>query len=194
VGGRSYAAEIAAWVHGTDDLPLQALLAKLGVLWKPQLPTVAQRLGLKVSESALTGIKVSQVLRGGVAEAAGLCAGDELLAVNGWRVRRLEDAARLIDLTAGIGKAEPAKAKTPARAAAQRSDVASSNAAAVSTNSTASATQAPQWLVVRDQRVLSLPMAWPTPVQAADAGAISLSLDARASRAASALRHAWAKG
>lgn len=194
VGGRSYAAEIAAWVHGTDDLPLQALLAKLGVQWKPQLPTVAQRLGLKVSESALTGIKVSQVLRGGVAEAATLCAGDELLAVNGWRVRRLEDTARLIDLTAGIGKAEPAKAKTPARAAAQRSDVASSNAAAVSTNSTASATQAPQWLVVRDQRVLSLPMAWPTPVQAADAGAISLSLDASASRAASALRHAWAKG
>ena len=167
MGGRSYAAEIAAWVHGTDDLPLQALLAKLGVQWKPQLPTVAQRLGLKVSESALTGIKVSQVLRGGVAEAAGLCAGDELLAVNGWRVRRLDDAARLVD-------AEASPTQTP-----------SPNPAARHTA---------QCLVARDQRVLSLPMRWPTPAESADAGVISLSPDTSASRTASALRQAWAKG
>ena len=34
VGGRSFAGELAAWVHGTDDLPLQPLLArKTGTPW-----------------------------------------------------------------------------------------------------------------------------------------------------------------
>jgi predicted metalloprotease with PDZ domain len=44
----------------------------------------------------LTGVKVSNVLRGGAAEVAGLSPGDELLAVAGWRVRRLEDALRVL--------------------------------------------------------------------------------------------------
>jgi len=96
VGGRSYAGELAAWVHGTDELPLQALLASAGIDWQAQAATLAQRLGLRASESALTGVKVSQVLHGGAAERAGLAAGDELLAVQGWRVRRLEDALRLL--------------------------------------------------------------------------------------------------
>ncbi|MEP6876395.1 MAG: PDZ domain-containing protein, partial [Burkholderiales bacterium] len=58
----------------------------------------AQRLGVRVSESALTGVKVSHVLRGGAAERAGLSTGDEVLAVAGWRVRRLEDAMRVINV------------------------------------------------------------------------------------------------
>ncbi|MES3014195.1 MAG: PDZ domain-containing protein [Pseudomonadota bacterium] len=99
VGGRSYAQELAVWVHGTDDLPLQDLLARAGVDWHVDAATLAQRLGLRVSESALTGVKVANVLRGGAGEHAGLSAGDELLAVDGWRVRRLDDALRL--LTAG---------------------------------------------------------------------------------------------
>ena len=36
------------------------------------------------------------MLRGGAAERAGLSAGDELLAVDGWRLRRLDDALRLL--------------------------------------------------------------------------------------------------
>ena len=96
VGGRSYRKELAAWVHATDDLPLAALLQAAGVDWTSDTATLAQRLGVRVSESALTGVKVSQVLRGGAAERAGLSAGDELLAVAGWRVRRLEDALRVI--------------------------------------------------------------------------------------------------
>ena len=43
-----------------------------------------------------SGVKVTHVLRGGAAERAGLSVGDELLAVNGWRVRRLEDVLRVI--------------------------------------------------------------------------------------------------
>ena len=96
VGGRSFAAELAAWVHGTDDLPLPGLLERAGVEWQGEVATLAQRLGLRVTESALTGVKVSHVLRGGVGERAGLSVGDELLAVAGWRVRRLDDALRLL--------------------------------------------------------------------------------------------------
>ena len=96
VGGRSYRRELASWVHGTDDLPLKALLEGVGIDWTGEATTLAQRLGVRVSESALTGVKVTHVLRGGSAEQAGLCPGDELLAVAGWRVRRLEDALRVI--------------------------------------------------------------------------------------------------
>jgi predicted metalloprotease with PDZ domain len=96
VAGRSVAAEFQAWVHGTDDLPLAKLLKSVGVDVKPQAATMAQRLGLRVSESALTGSRVTHVLRGGVAEQAGVSAGDELLALDGWRLRRLDDALRLV--------------------------------------------------------------------------------------------------
>ena len=96
VGGRPMADELRAWVNGTDDLPLQSLLQRAAVRWTQQAPTMAQRLGLRVSESALTGIKVTHVLRGGAAEAAGLAAGDELVGVDGWRLRRLDDLQRLL--------------------------------------------------------------------------------------------------
>ena len=92
VSGRAFDRELAAWVHGTDELPLEPLLARAGIAWGAEPATVAQRLGLRVAESALAGVTVKQVLRGGAAERAGLAAGDELLAANGWRLRRLDDA------------------------------------------------------------------------------------------------------
>jgi predicted metalloprotease with PDZ domain len=96
VGGRSFAPELAAWVHGTGELPLEALLARVGVAVERQPATLAQRLGVRVSEGALTGVKVSHVLRGGAGERAGLEAGDELIAAGGWRLRRLDDALRCL--------------------------------------------------------------------------------------------------
>jgi len=96
VGGRSYERELAAWVHGTDELPLPALLQRFAVEVEAQPATLAQRLGVRVSESALTGVKVTHVLRDGAAELAGLAPGDELIAVAGWRLRRLDDAARVL--------------------------------------------------------------------------------------------------
>jgi predicted metalloprotease with PDZ domain len=96
VGGRSYAGELAQWVHGTGELPLKLLLDRCGVEWKDEKASLAQRLGVRVAESALTGVKVSHVLRGGLGERIGLAPGDELLAVDGWRVRRLEDALRVL--------------------------------------------------------------------------------------------------
>jgi predicted metalloprotease with PDZ domain len=96
VGGRSYAAELAAWVHSTAELPLAPLLERFGVEIEAQPATLAQRLGVRVSESALTGVKVTHVLRGGAGEGAGLAPGDELLAVGGWRLRRLDEALRTL--------------------------------------------------------------------------------------------------
>jgi predicted metalloprotease with PDZ domain len=93
LSGRSYAKEIAAWVHSTADLPLQELLAAHGVNAMPEpaasLP-MAQRLGLRVSESS-GNLIIKTVLRGGLAEKAGLAAGDEWLAVDDWRFHKLED-------------------------------------------------------------------------------------------------------
>ena len=96
VGGRSYSGELAAWVHGTGELPLDALLARFGVAVERQAATLAQRLGVRVSESALIGVTVTHVLRGGAAERIGLAAGDELIGVGGWRLRRLDDTLRFV--------------------------------------------------------------------------------------------------
>jgi predicted metalloprotease with PDZ domain len=97
VAGRSYHAELASWVHGTEELPLSELLADLGIHWRQERAGLGAALGLRVSEGALTGVQVKAVLRGGAAAAAGVSAGDELLAVDGWRLRRLDDAAQWIE-------------------------------------------------------------------------------------------------
>jgi predicted metalloprotease with PDZ domain len=97
VGGRSYAKEIAAWVHSTQDLPLAELLAAHGAMLTPEPATalpMAQRLGLRVSE-AQGSLIIKTVLRGGLAERAGLAAGDEWLAVSDWRIHKLDDLSLL---------------------------------------------------------------------------------------------------
>lgn len=97
LGGDELAEQLRAWVHGTDELPLRELLATHGVDWRDEgRQTVAQRLGLRVREAALTGIQVSHVLAGGVAEAGGVNARDEILGCNGWRLRRLDDVLGLL--------------------------------------------------------------------------------------------------
>ena len=97
LSGRSYEKEITAWVHGAADLPLQELLALHGVSATPEpgasLP-MAQRLGLRVSESS-GALIIKTVLRGGLAEKAGFCSGDEWLAVNDWRIYKLEELSLL---------------------------------------------------------------------------------------------------
>ncbi len=97
LSGRSYAAEIATWIHGTADLPLQELLAAHGVSATPEpgasLP-MAQRLGLRVGESS-GHLIIKTVLRGGLAEQAGLAAGDEWLAAGDWRIHKLDELALL---------------------------------------------------------------------------------------------------
>ncbi len=78
------------WVHGTDDLPLQTLLAEFGVQWTSRKGPVAQQLGVRVQEAS-GSLKAQAVMHGSAAEAAGISAGDELIALDNWRLRRTDD-------------------------------------------------------------------------------------------------------
>jgi predicted metalloprotease with PDZ domain len=109
LGNRSFAPEVAAWVHGRGELPLKDLLAQHGVTVLDEPAQLAHRLGLRVAEN--NGVQVKTVLRGGVAEKAGFAAGDEWLGVEpvtragaapagGWRMNRLDD----LNLYAGSAK------------------------------------------------------------------------------------------
>ena len=93
LGGRAFTREIAAWVHGTRELPLEALLQPHGVAVLEEPAQLQQRLGLRMSEAA--GLQIKTVLRGGAAEQAGLAANDEWLGVEvaggGWRMTKLDD-------------------------------------------------------------------------------------------------------
>jgi len=88
--GTDWASVIHDWVHGVGELPLQTLLAQVGVNWTAKKPSLSQQWGLRVLERNDT-IKVQSVMRGSPAEDAGLSAGDELLALNGWRLKRADD-------------------------------------------------------------------------------------------------------
>jgi predicted metalloprotease with PDZ domain len=93
LGGRSYARELAAWVHGTRELPLRELLEQHGVQVMDEPAQLQQRLGVRVTESQ--GLVLKNVLRGGAAEQAGFAANDEWLGVevggNAWRMSKLDD-------------------------------------------------------------------------------------------------------
>jgi predicted metalloprotease with PDZ domain len=92
VAGRRLDAELRDWVHGTGELPVADLLGAAGVAHRPERAGFAASLGLRLSEGPVSGVHVKSVLAGSAAAAAGLSAGDELLAVDGWRIRRLDDA------------------------------------------------------------------------------------------------------
>ena len=93
LGGRSFAKDLARWVHSTKELPVHELLEQHGVQVNREPDQAAQQLGLRVKESG--GLFIQQVLRGGAAEKAGFAAGDEWLAVQTegmpWRMQALDD-------------------------------------------------------------------------------------------------------
>jgi len=92
LGGKALAAELRDWVHERGELDVLPALARVGVEPEIETLTLPFELGIRVSEGPVTGIQVKYVLAGGAGAAAGLCVGDEILAVDGWRVRRLDDA------------------------------------------------------------------------------------------------------
>ncbi|WP_213957365.1 peptidase M61 [Variovorax sp. dw_954] len=102
IGGRTFDEEMAAWVHGTDELPLSELLRAHGVAALDDPSQRAQELGLRVSETN-GSVQVKVVLRGGAAEQAGFAANDEWLGIEvpakkghpaqAWRITKLDDLA-----------------------------------------------------------------------------------------------------
>ncbi|MES2785043.1 MAG: peptidase M61 [Pseudomonadota bacterium] len=93
LAGRAFSREMAAWVHGTRELPLEELLKPFGISVVQDPSQLQQRLGIRVTETS--GIQVKTVLRGGAAEQAGIAAGDEWIGVevggNAWRMGKLDD-------------------------------------------------------------------------------------------------------
>jgi len=97
LSGQTYEAQLAHWVHGTDDLPLQELLQRQGISWSEEPAPLVERLGLRITESS--GIRIKSVMRDSVAEQAGFAAGDEWLGVEvghgttvqGWRLAKLDE-------------------------------------------------------------------------------------------------------
>jgi predicted metalloprotease with PDZ domain len=97
LSGRSFAKELAGWVHSTAELPLKPLLEAHGLAVHEEPAQIAQRLGVRVLESA--SIVIKTVLRGGAAERAGFATGDEWLGLEvgrgktltRWRLSKLDD-------------------------------------------------------------------------------------------------------
>ncbi|AOW15791.1 peptidase M61 [Hydrogenophaga crassostreae] len=100
VGKRPFTTELKDWVHGTTTLPVLNLLEQAGAQVQHDKAPLAQQLGLRVTET--NGVILKNVLRGGAAEAAGMAAGDEWLAVEfepssraqnaeSWRITKLEE-------------------------------------------------------------------------------------------------------
>jgi predicted metalloprotease with PDZ domain len=101
--GRSWQAEIGAWVHSTAELPVAKLLESQGIQIHVESTGFGDRLGLRHSDSA-SGVQVKAVLRGSAAEAAGLAARDEWLGIEvgakglggSWRVNKLSEVPELL--------------------------------------------------------------------------------------------------
>jgi predicted metalloprotease with PDZ domain len=94
LGGRAFTREIAAWVHGTKDLPLEDLLRTQGIHVLAEPAQWQQRLGIRASETG-GSIVLKNVLRGGAAEQAGMAANDEWVGVEvagaAWRLTKVDD-------------------------------------------------------------------------------------------------------
>ena len=102
LGGKAVAAELREWVHQRGELDVVPALARVGVEPELEALDLATELGVRLSEGPVSGIQVKAVLAGGAGAAAGLSAGDEILAVDGWRVRRLDDALAWIRTGSGF--------------------------------------------------------------------------------------------
>jgi predicted metalloprotease with PDZ domain len=93
LGGRAFTREIAAWVHGTKELPLQDLLTAHGIVALDEPAQLQQRLGIRCGETS--GVQIKTVLHGGAAEQAGIAANDEWVGVEvagqAWRMNKLDD-------------------------------------------------------------------------------------------------------
>ena len=97
LGARPFGSELAQWVHGTKDLPINALLEAHGIQIHQEPNQIANQLGLRVREG--NGLFIQNVMRGSVAEKAGFASGDEWVAVQtadsktdgAWRLLTLDD-------------------------------------------------------------------------------------------------------
>ncbi len=88
------------YIYGTEELPLNQYLETVGLQLKAETTETAPTTGLKVvSEAGVEKIKFVEA--GSPGEAAGVESGDELLAVNGFRIKADQLGDRLQDFQPG---------------------------------------------------------------------------------------------
>ena len=92
LGGRAFTREIAAWVHGTRELPLEELLQPHGRGGAGRAGAAAAAAG-PARDAKRRASQIKTVLRGGAAEQAGFAANDEWLGVEVGRRRLAHDQA-----------------------------------------------------------------------------------------------------
>ena len=83
--GIDVADEVTRWAYGTEALPIEALLAPFGISLRFEAASRVPSLGARVT-AAHGEARVASVPSDGAAHAAGLSAGDVLIAVDGLRV------------------------------------------------------------------------------------------------------------
>ena len=84
--------QLPAWLDGLEDPPLHEALGSVGLVLMPH-PDSTPATGL-VSAASASGLSAQKVARHSPAEAAGLCVGDELIALDGWRLRKPGDLSQ----------------------------------------------------------------------------------------------------
>jgi predicted metalloprotease with PDZ domain len=82
------------WLSSWEDPPLQDYLATVGLQLEAR-PGRHQNLGCRL-EAGAGGVTLQRVARDGPAERAGLAVGDEWIALNGVRVRTVDDCVELL--------------------------------------------------------------------------------------------------
>jgi predicted metalloprotease with PDZ domain len=97
--------KLEGWLGSTDELPIDDVVEPLGLVWRAKPKKATERFGENHSfierdserwlgltlEEIKTGLKVARVVRDSPAEAAGIGADDEVIAVNGRRVTSRND-------------------------------------------------------------------------------------------------------
>src|SRR5690606_32263533 len=83
------------YAYGREDVPLEQLLPLQGIKMDWKVPSAAPALDARLRTSH-GGTQIATVYEGGCAHAAGLSAGDTLLAINGLRVTDTASAERLL--------------------------------------------------------------------------------------------------
>jgi len=94
----AWQAVLSSWTEACDDLPLQTLLSAQGIQWNSKQGPLPQQWGVRIQDNNGSA-KIQAVMHASLAEQIGLSAGDELLALDGWRVKRAEDLAAWYDAT-----------------------------------------------------------------------------------------------
>jgi predicted metalloprotease with PDZ domain len=88
------------WLRSTEDPDLHLYLRDVGLTLEPETAS-HPNLGWGVERMAEGGLRLKSVARQGAAESAGLEVGDELMALNRQRLRKLEDLQTLNAFQAG---------------------------------------------------------------------------------------------